>query len=107
MFCYERDADQALVLAAGIPAHWLDGGQEVGASEAPTYWGTVSYRMRKVDQTLHVSISGEAQPPGGIAFESPLSSPVRSASVNGIPISVLTNNTIVVRSLPAEIIMAY
>ena len=105
MFCYERDADQALVLAAGIPAHWLDSNQKVGVNEAPTYWGRISYNMRKVGQTLHVSISGDAQPPGGIVLESPL--PVRSASANGIPVSVMATNTVVVKSLPAEIVIVY
>jgi hypothetical protein len=107
MFLYERDNDHALVLAAGIPEHWVAGGQEAGVSDAPTYWGTISYSMRKVEQTLHVSISGAAQPPGGIVLESPLSSPLRSASINGKQVPVLPANTVEVRKLPAEIVMVY
>ena len=107
LFLYERETDQALVLAAGIPELWLESGQEVGTSQAPTYWGTVSFSMRKVGRTLHVSISGNARPPGGIMLESPLASPLLGASVNGTPVSILPNHTVAVKSLPAEIVMAY
>ncbi len=107
MFCYERGADQALVLAAGIPEHWLESRQEVGVGEAPTYWGTVSYSMRRDGSTLHVRISGTAQPPGGIVLESPLSSPLRTVIINGVPAPVLQGNAVGVKALPAEIVMVY
>ncbi|HPF99602.1 MAG TPA: discoidin domain-containing protein [Kiritimatiellia bacterium] len=107
MFLYERESDRTVVLAAGIPERWLDGGQEVGVGQAPTYWGTISYSMRKVDKTLRVRISGTAQPPGGIVFECPLSSPVLSASINGQPVPVLPGNAVEVKKLPAEIVLTY
>ena len=107
MFCYERDTDQVLVLAAGIPASWLDNNQEVGITGAPTYWGSISYTMRKAGQILHMDISGTAQPPGGFVLESPLSSPIRNAGINGTPVSVTPTNTIIIKSLPAKITIAY
>src|SRR5690606_37836366 len=48
LYVYERESDQALVLAAGIPKAWLDGGGEVGVKRLPTWYGTLNYVLRRV-----------------------------------------------------------
>ena len=47
MFAYEREADDALVLAAGIPEEWLAGGEPVGVAGLWTRWGRLTYRLQR------------------------------------------------------------
>ncbi len=107
MFCYEHEGAHALVLAAGIPESWLDGGREVGVTDAPTYWGRVSFRMRKSGSEVRVSIAGDVRPPAGIMLQSPLSLPLHSVTVNGQPAAFRPGNAVVVNELPAEIVLGY
>src|SRR4029077_12500270 len=52
MLAFEREADDALVLAAGVPASWLDEG-EVRASGVATRYGALDFRLaRDGDRTL-------------------------------------------------------
>jgi hypothetical protein len=84
---YERASDQALVLAAGVPAAWLDGGEAVRVARLPTWWGPVDYELRRTAPgALHVRIGGGlALPPGGVVVAAPGADPVA------------------VRALPAEL----
>ena len=78
MFAYERAADRALVLAAGVPASWLDAGA-VGVTGLPTYYGTLDLHLQRDGaDTLVVSVGGDlAVPPGGIVLRPPLARPTR------------------------------
>ena len=44
MFAYRRSADGSIVLAAGVPAAWLDG-EGVGISGLRTPWGRLAYTL--------------------------------------------------------------
>ena len=46
LFAYERDDDQSLVLAAGIPPAWLDGAG-IAVRNLRTPYGPLSYSLRK------------------------------------------------------------
>ena len=47
LFAYEREADQSLVIAAGVAADWLDEGGEIVVRDLPTHYGRLSYRLRR------------------------------------------------------------
>ena len=47
MFAYEREADDSLVIAAGIDKEWLKDGFAVGVRNLPTYYGKLSYSLRR------------------------------------------------------------
>src|SRR5207253_1695912 len=69
MLAFEREADQALVVAAGIPAEWLEADGGVGVDGLPTWYGTLGFTMRgngdAVDMDL--TLTGDVMmPPGGI-----------------------------------------
>ncbi len=72
MLAYERESDSTLVLAAGIPAYWLEGGG-VRVEGLRTRWGTVSYVLRSEEGHLLLSLDPSAlrTPPGGIEFAPP------------------------------------
>ncbi len=69
LLAFERDSDQALVLAAGVRPDWLDDGP-VGVAGLRTAHGVLGYRLARgaepgdpVELTL---APGLAEPPGGL-----------------------------------------
>ncbi len=66
LLAYERDADQALVLAAGVPPAWLAHGP-VAVAGLSTAHGLLGYRLAHEAGNLRLSVTaGLAEPPGGL-----------------------------------------
>ena len=67
LLAYERDSDQALVLAAGVDPRWLANGQRVGVQGLVTPWGPLGYRLQQDGADLVLSLTpGLSDPPGGV-----------------------------------------
>jgi len=109
LFAYEREADQALVIGAGIPPAWATSPEGVTVKRLPTWHGTLNYRMAMSDpDTLRVRLSGDVVvPPGGIVLHSPLDRPLQTVTVNGQPIPALTTDTVRIDRFPAEVDLHY
>jgi hypothetical protein len=71
MFAYTREDDDALVVAAGIPADWLEGeGVEVGGLRTP--YGALAYSMRSRNDELAFDMpAGLSLPKGGVVIALP------------------------------------
>jgi hypothetical protein len=80
LFAYRREADEALVLAAGIPAAWLDEGISVRGLR--TSFGVLSYTLKRESERLVLDVAGDA-PPGGFVLPWPFESPPGRATFNG------------------------
>ena len=108
LFVYEREADQALVIGAGIPAAWMESPEGVTVRRMPTWHGTLNYRMAMAGpDALRVRLTGDVTvPPGRIILHSPLDRPVRTATVNGRA-ATFTANTVTVDQFPAEVEFQY
>ncbi|MFB1488473.1 MULTISPECIES: hypothetical protein [unclassified Thiocapsa] len=106
LFAYEREADRSLVVCAGIPLDWLDEGP-VSVIGLPTWYGRLDLRLgRGAGDALELSLSGlDRIPPGGIRFAPPLDLASRSVSVNGEPVEDVTVTELVIRALPARIVV--
>ena len=120
LFACEREADESLVIAAGVDPNWLANGFEVGVRNLPTYYGNLSYRLRLEDAgalrpeeagtlrrkepgVLTLTLEGGLRmPPGGIVVEPPLAGPVRRVEVNGRPLAEFTAGSFTCRECPAE-----
>ncbi|MFO1371586.1 MAG: discoidin domain-containing protein [Candidatus Competibacteraceae bacterium] len=109
LFVYEREADQALVIGAGIPAAWVMSPEGVTVKRLPTYHGTLHYQMSMSSpNTLHVKLAGDITvPPGRIILHSPLERPLRSVTVNGQAVTTFTTATVTLEQFPAEVEMQY
>jgi hypothetical protein len=83
MFVYERDADHALVLAAGAPPRWFEGPAGVGVRNLRTPYGRLSWSARMRGDDLILRIRGDARPPGGFDFPWPFSGDPGPARFNG------------------------
>lgn len=82
-YAYERSADHALVLAAGIPAAWLDG-QGIGIEGLSTPWGSLAYTLARRGGTLTLELAaGSAVPPGGVWLAWPYAEAPRTVHIDG------------------------
>ncbi|HEV3457550.1 MAG TPA: discoidin domain-containing protein [Thermoanaerobaculia bacterium] len=103
LLAYEREADHALVLAAGVPASWArDGGVAVAGLRTP--YGTLSYTLAASRSWVRLRIAGGLRvPPGGIAIGWPYAGEV---TVNGRPAALAgggAGRELIVRELPADV----
>jgi hypothetical protein len=83
MFAYERAADRALVLGAGISPAWFHG-RGISVEGLRTAYGTLSYSLRTHGSRtfMHVA-SGARVPPGGFVFIWPEAAPPGPTRLNG------------------------
>jgi hypothetical protein len=107
MLAYERAADGALVLAAGVSAAWLDAG-EVVVEGLPTWWGPLGYRLRRrANDALELSLSaGLRVPPGGIVLLPPLPRPLADVTVNGERSTSFDGRSATIRQCPASVLLS-
>jgi hypothetical protein len=109
MFAYERDADGALVLAAGLPSAWVMSETGVGVKRLPTYYGVLNYRLHRAGaNALRAVLSGDLTvPPGNVVLQPPLPQPLKSVSVNGKRIQTFTADSATISEFPAEVVLEY
>jgi hypothetical protein len=86
LFAYERG--DAIVLAAGVPASWLDR-TGVAIRGLRTPYGTLSYSLVRLgDRIVELTLTANGSvPPGGFVLKGPWPRPLH-ATVNGKPIDV-------------------
>ena len=102
LFAYERDDDHALVLAAGVPATWLEG-DGIRLSGLRTPFGRLSYSMRKTKDRLRLHVpDGIRLPPGGIVVKWPGPRAPGPTSVNRKPV-VWHDGELRITKLPADV----
>jgi hypothetical protein len=108
LFAYERPADHALVLAAGISNAWLDAG-EVGIDDLPTWWGRLRYTLRRRrDEAIELDLApGLRPPPGGIVIRPPLPRPLAAVEVDGRSIAAFDADGARLRESPAHVVMRF
>ena len=99
-FAYEREADQALLLAEGVPLDWLRG-EGIGLHGLRTPYGLLSYKMAAVDGSLSLYVEAMRRtPPGGVVFTWPWDTAPGAATLNGKQVT-WQNRQIRIDSLPA------
>ncbi len=109
LFAYEREADQSLVIAAGVAAQWLDDGGEIVVRDLPTYYGPLSYTLRLEGLgTLRVILEGElVTPPGGIIVLPPLARPLAQVKINGHNSTAFTPQWARCEECPADMLLGF
>jgi F5/8 type C domain-containing protein len=104
LFAWERERDGALVLGAGIPESWLEGGPGVAVRGLRTPHGRLDYSIRREARGVRFRIAkGLAIPRGGIALAPPLPSGRIVASLGGRRVRV-NGGELLLRKLPADVL---
>ena len=65
MFVYENDYDSSLVVGAALYDDWINATDGMSVENLPTYYGNLSYSIRKVEQKYFVKFYGDIQLPSG------------------------------------------
>jgi hypothetical protein len=106
LFAYERHADEALILAAGVAEEWLSDGFEVRVENLPTYFGNLSYSLRlDGPDALRLRLGGDlVPPPGGIVVKPPFPRPIRHVELSGRVLENFESHSFTCRECPADVV---
>ncbi|MEP6691765.1 MAG: discoidin domain-containing protein [Gemmatimonadaceae bacterium] len=108
MFAYEREADSALVVGAGIAAKWVTEAPGVAVRRLRTTHGPLDLTMRADGDSVVATLGGLASMPrGGIVLSSPLARPLQSATIEGQAARLTATGEVIVERLPATIVLRY
>jgi hypothetical protein len=103
MFAYRRSVDGSMVLAAGVPAPWLDG-EGVGISGLLTPWGRLGYTLRREGERLHLRLHADGLPTGRFILKWPYAGVPGKALINGHE-AAWHNGELHIDSVDAEVSM--
>jgi hypothetical protein len=109
MFVYENEFDQTLALASALYQDWIDTPDGMSVENLPTYYGEVSYSIKRDSDKYLFSIFGDLKlPAGGIRIKNFNGSklPLR-VTVNGVEAKDFSEKAITVREVPAEVVIYY
>ena len=102
MFAYELEAEQCLILAAGLAAEWIEG-SGVRVTDMPTLYGRLAYSLRRVDaHTLRFVVGGNIK--AKIVLRPPLAAALRSVTIDGGTDVTFDASSVTVLRTPAEVI---
>jgi hypothetical protein len=109
MFVYENEYDESLVLASALYQDWIDAPGGLSIENLPTYYGEISYSIKKENEKYTFSIYGDVDlPKNGIKIKNFNHSILPSeVTVNGKKIKSLTRNEIDVKEFPAKVEIKY
>jgi hypothetical protein len=109
MFVYENEYDQSLVLGSALYQDWIDAPKGMSVENLPTYYGEISYSIKKEADNYSFSITGDVKlPANGIKIRNFNGSklPVK-VTVNGSEIKDFSIKEITVKACPAHVVIYY
>jgi hypothetical protein len=109
MFVYENEYDQSLVIASALYQDWIDTPEGMSVEHLPTYYGEISYSIKKSENNYSFKIYSDLKPPpNGIKIRNFNGSkmPAR-VTVNGNEIKDFTEKEIPVKEFPADVVIYY
>ena len=109
MFVYENEYDSSLVLGAALYQDWIDSPDGMSVENLPTYYGELSYSIKKENDEYHFSIYGDVKlPKGGIKIKNFNGSKLpHKVIVNGNETKTFTKNEITLKEFPVEVVISY
>ncbi len=85
LFVYE-ELDK-LILAGGIPSEWATREGGISIKNFPTYYGVINYTIKQGKRGLELKVWGDAKPPKGFLFKSPVSN--REVTFSKLPANIV------------------
>lgn len=109
MFVYENEYDQSLVLGSALYQDWIDSPNGMSVQNLPTYYGEISYSIKKEKDKYIFKVFGDViLPSNGIKIKNFNGSKLPlEVTVNGKDEKDFTNNEISVKEFPAKVVIRY
>jgi hypothetical protein len=109
MFVYENEYNEMLVLAAALYQDWIDADEGMSIENLPTYYGEISYSIKKDQNKYHFTINGSVNlPDNGIMIKNFNGSKLPSkVTINGKESKDFSRNEIAVKEFPASVVIYY
>ncbi len=109
LFAFVREAsnegEEALVLGAGIPEEWLRRREGVGIRNLATPWGDLGYTLQRSGSVYRFTFRAKLEelPAGGIVLVPPAVRPAHRAEVDGQPVPLADDGTLVLQRVPGVV----
>lgn len=109
IFVYENEYDSSLVVGAALYQDWIDSPNGMSVENLPTYYGELSYSIKKNDNNYTFKLYGDINlPEGGIIIKNFNGKKMPGkVLINGIETKEFSENKIVVKEFPAEVEISY
>jgi hypothetical protein len=106
MLAYERESDDALVVGAGVRETWVREASGVSVRRLSTRYGRLDLEMRGAGPGIEVQLRGDLRVPrGGIVVAAPGVTARWNATLDGARVPVSSGGQVVVRVLPATLVL--
>ncbi len=102
LIAYEREADRALVLGAGLASEWIDG-DGVHVNRMPTAYGDLSYTLRRTDPAT-VRFEMQSTMTSKVILRPPLGGPLQNVLVDGKNYTGFDETSVTLSGAPAVVI---
>lgn len=109
MFVYENELDGSLVIGTGLYQDWIDAPQGMSIEYLPTYYGEISYSVKKEKDKYILNLWGDVTlPPNGLKIQNFNGSRLpERVLVNEKEIKDFSHNVIQTHEFPATIEIYY
>jgi hypothetical protein len=106
---YENESDSSLVIGAGLYKEWIDSPMGISFENLPTYYGNLSYSIKKENNNYKITIRGNLKIPSGKII-------LKNFNKGNTPMDVVINNKkstdffdneIIIKDFPAEVNVRY
>jgi hypothetical protein len=109
MIVYENESDSSLVIGAGLYKEWIDSPTGISINNLPTYYGNLSYSIKKENKSYKINIRGNLKVPSGKII-------LKNFNKGNTPVEIVINNKkstdffdneIIIKEFPAEVNIKY
>ncbi|MCX8106691.1 MAG: hypothetical protein N3D80_12560 [Ignavibacterium album] len=109
MFVYENEFDTSLVIGAGLYKEWINSENGISVENLPTYYGNLSYSIRKENNKFLLKLEGDLKIPKGNIILKNFNSDLtpKSVLINGKSSNSFSNNSIMIDQFPAVVEINY
>jgi Bacterial alpha-L-rhamnosidase 6 hairpin glycosidase domain len=108
LFVYENDDDSSLVLGAGIKEEWLNSENGVSFDNLPTYYGTVSYSIKKSNDRIVVELNNNLNSScREVILKLPVNEMIKSVMIDSKESNAFKRNNILFNRTNKKIVIQY
>ena len=109
MFVYENEYDRSIVVGAALYQDWIDAPDGMSVEHLPTYYGDLSYSIKKEKNKYLFKVYGDIKmPDNGMKIRNFNGSAMpKKVMVNGIEIDGFSGKEIPVKAFPADVVIYY